>query len=563
MRICRTLWLWLIVAVSGAGTVDSAAGHDAYASAEARQGTVRPNILWITIEDASPDLGSYGDTYARTPNLDRLAREGVRFQNVFATAPVCAPSRSTMITGMYASSLGSLHMRSHAVPPPFVRPFTELLRRAGYYTTNDDKTDYNFSPQPGSVTDAPLGAWDESRSGARWRSRLPGQPFFSVINLNVTHESRLFATDEAFAKEARHLRPGDWHDPLKATLPPYYPDTPEVRRNWARYYDMVTEMDHQVGEILRDLAADGLADSTIVFFFSDHGRGFPRAKRWAYDSGIRVPLIVRWPGQLSPGSVDDRMISLVDMPATVLAVAGVSVPAHFQGRAFLGPDAPAARERVFVHRDRMDAVVPDTIRAVRDRRFKYIRNFRPELPYAQVVQYAEQVPILREWRGAFESGRLVGPQLLFFAPAKPAEELYDTVADPHEIQNLSGERQFRSTLDTLRQALDAWMLETKDVGLVPEAELIERMRPEGVWRQTAAPVVEPAGGVFNATVRVKLSTSTAGGIVVYTTEPGATARWRLYTGELVVTTSSIVRAKAGRLGYKDSDEIQVSFQVTP
>ncbi|HEC03076.1 MAG TPA: sulfatase, partial [Phycisphaerales bacterium] len=267
----------------------------------------RPNILWISCEDTSPDLGCYGDDYADTPNLDRLASEGCRYTNAFVPYPVCAPTRSSIITGMYPSTIGSMHMRTNmrgyeTVPPPYVRCFSEYMRAAGYFCTNHTKTDYQFK--------APFTAWDKGRD---WRDRPGDMPFFSVINLTVSHESR------NWPKKNETLI----HDPAKVPVPPYYPDTPIVRQNLARYYDNVTKMDQQAGEILARLDADGLSDSTIVFFWGDHGRGLPRHKRWCYDSGIHVPLIVRRPGGIERGTVCDDLISLVDLGPTVMSLASV------------------------------------------------------------------------------------------------------------------------------------------------------------------------------------------------------------------------------------------------
>ena len=540
-------------------------------SASHRQATpaARPNILWILIEDASPDIGAYGDRYARTPRLDRLAQEGVRFTRAFSTAPVCAPSRSTLFAGMYASSIGTLHMRSTGVPPPYVKGVGEYLRAAGYFTLNRSKTDYNISATPtedsnGGVLSqtVPLGVWDESGPDAHWRHRAAGQPFFAVVSPQVTHESRLFRSADEFAKEAVHLKTADRHDPAGAILPPYYPDTPTARANWARYYDAWTEVDGQVADLLAELDQDGLTNNTIVFFASDHGRGFPRAKRWAYDSGIRVPFIARWPGHLMPGSVREDLVSFIDLPPTTLSLAGVAVPKHFQGQVFLGPGAARARDYVYVHRDRMDAV-PDTIRAVRGPRYKYIRNFHPELPYAQRLEYAEQVPMLQEWRRAFTSGLLRGPQLQFFAPTKPREELYDTDTDPHEVKNLADVASERPRLEAMRAELDRWMKETGDLGLVPEAELKSRMRPTGTWSTAAAPVITPAGGVFERTVAVHVTCATEGHTIVYATQPGSGARWNLYTGPITMRESTLLRTKCGRLGFRDSDEVQAKFDRRP
>jgi uncharacterized sulfatase len=538
------------------------------ASAGQATADTRPNILWILVEDASPDLGSYGDPYARTPTLDRLAQEGARFTRAFSTAPVCAPSRSTLFTGMYASSTGALHMRSAAVPPPYVKGMPEYLRAAGYFTLNRDKTDYNISATPTEDNDSavlfravPLGAWDESGPHAHWRHREPGQPFFAVISPQVTHESRLFMSDEQFAKAVANLKPADRHDPARAMLPPYYPVTPVARANWARYYDMWTEADYQVADILRELDEDGLAANTVVIFASDHGRGFPRAKRWAYDAGIRVPLIVRWPGRVTAGTVRDDLVSFIDLPATTLALAGVPIPKHFQGQVFLGPDPAPPREFVYVHRDRMDQV-PDTIRAVRDTRYKYIRNFFPDRPYAQILAYGEQVPMLQEWRRAFAAGELKGPQLLFFAPSKPAEELYDTETDPHEVVNLATRPSEHARLERFRAVLAAWMKATGDLGLVPERELKERMRPGGTWSTAARPEMSPPGGSFGSPIEVSLSCATEGATLVYSTEEGNTPRWRLYTRPLTISETVTLRVKCARLGYQDSAERRGAFTIS-
>ncbi|MGH9659550.1 MAG: sulfatase family protein, partial [Bryobacteraceae bacterium] len=277
----------------------------------------RPNFLWITTEDMSPDMGCYGDAYARTPNLDRLAAQGARYTRAFTIAGVCAPSRSGIITGMHPTTIGTHHMRSKGVPPPEVRCFTEYLRAAGYYCTNNVKTDYNFDP--------PVTAWDESSRTAHWRGRAKDQPFFAVFNHIVTHESQVRATPEQYAENTRELTSGERHDPAKAALPPYYPDTPVVRKDWATYHDNITAMDKQVARLLAQLEADGLAENTVVFFYGDHGRGLPRAKRWIYDSGIHIPLLIRWPGHIAAGGVRDELVSSLDFAPTLLRLAGVEI----------------------------------------------------------------------------------------------------------------------------------------------------------------------------------------------------------------------------------------------
>jgi len=525
----------------------------------------RPNILWISAEDLSPDLGCYGDLYARTPNLDRLAGQGARFTNAFATTPVCAPSRSAIITGMYPTTIGTHHMRSKGVPPPYVKAFTEYLRAAGYYCTNNVKTDYNFEAPPSHTP--PITIWDESSRQAHWRNREPGQPFFAVFNLTVTHESQIRTGAEEFARNTAALKPEDRHDPARAELPPYYPDTQITRNDWARYYDLITAMDIQVGNILKQLEEDGLADNTIVFFWGDHGRGLPRAKRWVYDSGIRVPLIIRWPGRIRPGSVRETLVSLLDLGPTVLSLAGVKIPAHMQGRAFLGDQAAPERQYIFAHRDRMDEAY-DMIRAVRDKRYKYIRNFYPARPYAQYIDYMEQMPTMQEMRRLNKEhhnalspnyGKALTPaQQIFFLPEKPEEELYDTAADPHEVNNLAKSPQHQDTLKRMRQALEQWMKDTADLGLIPEPVLQERMRPGGVWAETAAPVIGEAAS-SGASITVKITCSTEGASIAYTTEEGDNARWKLYSKELVLKRPVFIRARACRLGYKDSREVARRF----
>ncbi len=428
----------------------------------------RPNILWITCEDMGPHLGCFGDAYACSPNLDALAAAGVRYTSAFSNAPVCAPARSCLITGMYPSALGSHHMRSKIALPEGVRCFTEYLRDAGYYCSNNQKTDYNFP--------VPKNAWDESSAKAHWRNRAPGQPFFSVFNLTITHESQIRHSDETHERQTRDFTPEMRHDPARAPVPPFHPDTPVVRRDWARYYDNITTMDQQAGAILRELEQDGLAEDTIVFFFSDHGAGMTRCKRWPYDSGLHVPLIVRFPGRHAslapapPGTATGRLITFPDFGPTVLSLAGVDVPPHVQGAPFLGAQAGAPREYVYAIRDRMDERY-DMMRAVRDKRFKYIRQFMPFLPCAQVNLYGEQMPTMQEWRRLAAENKLSGAPALFMRPAKPFEELYDTGNDPFEVNNLADAPEHRETLERMRARLDEWLLETRDLGFLPESEM--------------------------------------------------------------------------------------------
>jgi len=428
----------------------------------------KPNILWITCEDISPYLGCYGDPYAITPNLDRLAGQGILYTNAYATAPVCAPCRSCLVTGLYATSLGTQHLRSEVPLPKAIQPVPKLLRAAGYYCSNNYKEDYNF-------TDVTI--WDESSPTAHWRNRAAGQPFFSVFNFTSTHQGQINGSDEEFFEKYRSkLAPGQRHDPDAILLPPYYPDSPMVRNIWARYYDLITYMDKQVGDLLAALEADGLADDTIVFFFSDHGMGLPRFKRTLYDSGLHVPLMVRVPGHfqklapLAPGSRSDRLVSFVDFPATLLKLTEVSVPTYVQGSPFLGRYPAAPREYIFGAASRVDEVY-EVSRCVRDKRYKYIHNFMPHLPYVQPSEYPDRAEIMQELRRLVQRNAMVGPQELYWQPTKPMEELYDTQADPHEINNLIGSTAHRTVLQRLRERLSDWMLETGDTGLLSEAEM--------------------------------------------------------------------------------------------
>jgi uncharacterized sulfatase len=457
-------------------------------------------------------------------------------------------------------------MRSKAVPPPGIKAFTEYLRAAGYYCTNNAKTDYNFEAPPSNRP--PATVWDETSRTAHWRNRTDkNQPFFAVFNHEVTHEGQVRSDDAIYARNTAALKPEDFHDPTKAVLPPYYPDTPVVRKTWARYYDLITALDYQVTKLLNELEEDGLADNTIVFFWGDHGRGLTRGKRWVYDSGIRVPLIIRWPGKIKPETVDDRMVSLMDLGPTVLSLAGVKIPDHMQGQAFLGEQAAKPRQYVFAHRDRMDEAY-DMMRAIRDKRYKYIRNFFPGRPYAQYIAYMDEMPILKEMRRLYKDhmnaldpnyGKALNEtQLIFFKPEKPPEELYDTTNDPHEVKNLANSPQHQEVLKRMRAVLEQWQKETKDLGLVPEMELRERMRPGGVWVKVAQPVLTET--ISGDSVKLKIECSTEGSSIAYTIDEGGNARWKLYTGELTLKRPTILRIKGCRFGYLDSDEVLKRFE---
>ncbi|MDB4558008.1 sulfatase, partial [bacterium] len=329
-----------------------------------------PNILWITSEDNGPQLGCYGDKYANTPNIDALAERSLRYHRCWSNAPVCAPARTTIISGMHATSLGGHHMRSGVKLPADFNTYPDILRKAGYYCTNNSKKDYNFATEDGG--------WNDSGRKAHWRNR-PGKniPFFSIFNFTVSHESKI------------RTRPHQLkHDPAEAPLPAYHPDTPEVRHDWAQYYDKMTEMDQQVGAILAELEADGLNESTIIFYYGDHGSGMPRSKRWPFDSGLRVPLLLHVPSEfrhLAPsdyesGKLTDRLVSFVDLGPTAISLTGLKPPPNMQGTPFAGKYNGPEKEHLFGYRGRMDERV-DMVRTCTDGRFIYMRHFYPDRPY--------------------------------------------------------------------------------------------------------------------------------------------------------------------------------------
>ena len=421
----------------------------------------RPNLLWLTSEDNGPHLGAYGDACADTPHLDRLAAEGQVYLHVWSNAPVCAPARTAIITGMYPTSTGSQHMRSRARLPEGMVMFPQLLREAGYYTANNAKEDYNLE-KPGRV-------WDDSSGKAHWRNRPEGAPFFAVFNFGETHESRI------------RKRPHEAVcDPAEVRVPAYHPDAPEVRRDWAQYYDQLTAMDRRVGEKLAELERDGLERDTIVFYFGDHGPGLPRCKRWPYDSGLRVPLIVRLPERWRhlapeayvPGGRSARLVSFVDLAPTVLSLVGLDPPPRMQGGAFMGPREAPPRTTLHGFRGRMDERC-DLVRSVRNERWVYLRNYMPHLPYGQHVAYMFQTPTTRIWRELYDAGKLAPPQTLFWE-RKPPEELYDLEANPDEVVNLAASPEHRATLERLRAAQRSHALEIRDLGFLPEAQIHSR-----------------------------------------------------------------------------------------
>ena len=455
-----------------------------------------PNILWISSEDNGPHLGVYGDTYADTPNLDRLGERGMIYRNAWSTAPVCAPARTTIISGMYPPSTGSQHMRSMTRLPSSMRMFPQYLRDAGYYVSNNAKEDYNLE-KPGQV-------WDESSRKAHWRKRAFGQPFFAVFNFTVTHESQI------------RKRPHEAvHDPAKVRVPAFHPDTTESRRDWAQYHDKISEMDGLAGRVLSQLREDGLEEDTIVFYWADHGPGMPRGKRWTYNSGLHVPMILYVPekfrelrpDEYAEGGESDRLVGFVDLAPTVLSLAGIEPPDHFQGHAFAGKFETPPQPYAYAFRGRMDERY-DMVRSVRDERYVYIRNFMPHRIYGQYIQYMFQTPTTAVWHELYHAGRLRPPKTHFWE-TKPAEELYDLAEDPDETENLAGSSAYRSVLERMRAARREWSLAIRDLGFLPEHAIHSRSRRDAPHSMGANPARYPLDRIMRM---AELSTSGKTGV---------------------------------------------------
>ncbi len=423
----------------------------------------QPNILWITCEDIGPHLGCYGDTYSTTPNLDKFAKRALLYRNAWSNAPVCAPARTTIISGMYPPSTGSEHMRCQTNLPPDMHMFVVLLRRLGYYCTNKSKEDYNLKK--------PAQLWNASSRKAHYKNRKPGQPFFAVINLTVSHESRIQRGGGKLV-----------HDPKKARVPAYHPDTSQVRRDWARYYDQITKLDEQVGQILRELQEAGLADDTIIFFYGDHGSGMPRNKRFAYNSGLHVPMLVHIPRRFrdlspegyAPGGQTNRLVSFVDLAPTVLSLAGTAPPKYYQGHAFMGKHEAKPRQYLHGFRGRMDERY-DMVRSVRDERYVYIRNYMPHRPDGQFLRTMYRTPTTQVWKKLFVAGKLNAAQSAFFQPSPP-EELYDLKNDRDEVKNLAKSPKHQAILKRLRKAQQDLVFQIRDVGFLPENEIHTRSK---------------------------------------------------------------------------------------
>ncbi len=505
-----------------------------------------PNIIWLVAEDQSPDFfPMYGDSTISLPSLATLATDGVVFDNAFSPVPVCAPARSALITGMYPTTLGTHNMRTHApwrgennkpypnldipsyspIVPEGAKMFTEYLRKEGYYCVNGPKEDYNFEK-----TEA---AWDESSKGRHWRKRKEDQPFFAVFNFSVCHESQIWkrGEDSLFV------------DPESVPVPPYFPDNGIIRHDLAVNYSNLKRLDDQIAEVIAQLKEDGLYENSIIFFYGDHGGPFPRHKRALYDTGIKVPLIVKFPKNEKAGSTDGRLISFIDFAPTVLSLVGIEPPKVMQGKAQFGEfEDPKKSEYTFHSSDRFDELY-DRLRAVRSTRYKYIKSFNTEISHAMPVLYREQMPMMQNLRNLYSKGVLNEEQSLWLQPTKPAEELYDLQNDPYELKNLADRPELRDTLLIMREVLKDWMKETNDLGQYAERDLIEKWLPNGT--QPKLPPLEMEENKSG----IRLISKKADATIIW--KQPKDSLWSIYNLPLPLGTQ--FEAKAERIGYSDSE----------
>ncbi|MGY6648025.1 sulfatase-like hydrolase/transferase [Wenyingzhuangia sp. IMCC45574] len=535
----------------------------------------RPNILWLVTEDMGAYIPAFGDNTIETPNLSKLAKEGVVYPNLYSTCGVCAPSRAAIATGMYPSSIGANHMRTtsntkitglpkyESVPPAAVKMVSELLRSEGYYCTNNYKEDYQFR--------APVTAWDESSAYAHWRNRKKDQPFFSIFNFTTTHESGLFEPYGIRNIEARHYQAGDrafkWEKgktlPSKTPIhlskdtqfkiPPYLPNTQVVKNDLWKLYNNIAEMDHQVGAVLKQLEDDGLLENTIIFFYGDHGGPLPREKRLIYDSGLNTPMIIRFPNKKNAGLKDMQLISFVDFAPTLLSIIGVQPKPYLQGQAFLGK-YKSKEKRKYIHAavDRLDEVT-DAIRAVRDDRFKYIRNYRPNQQYYLPLAYREKIPSMQELLKLRDTGMLNEQQMQWFRKNKPKEELFDCYLDPNELNNLADDPTYANKIKELSLEMDQWLNSINDTPNLPEIELIKKL-----WSgNDVKPLTQNPEIIFKNGL-VTINCKTEGASIGYRVKDKANKlfkSWSVYKEPFRVLTNTTIEIKAHRIGYKPSKTV--------
>ena len=540
------------------------------------------NILWLVTEDMGPYIPPFGDETVATPNLTRLANEGVIFPNLYSTSGVCAPSRAAIATGMYPSSFGANHMRTtsytevtglpkyEGIPPPEVKMISELMRKNGYYCTNNYKTDYQFK--------APVTAWDESSPYAHWRNRGENQPFFAVVNFTETHESGLFEPYGFREIETRHYKSGDnnykWkgfgkshaknrmteaetpvHIPkdTKFKVPPYLVDNEVTQRDLWKMYNNIAEMDKQVGAVLKQLEEDGLLESTIIMFYGDHGGPLPREKRLIYDSGLNTPMIVRFPKKINAGSKFNQLVSFVDFAPTLLSLIGKKPAAYMQGQAFLGAHQ-SKKPRTYIHAaaDRFDGFT-DVIRAVRSQDFKYIRNYKPEQGYYLPVAYREKIPAMQELLKLKKQGKLNEIQKQWFRENKPKEELFDCKNDPFELNNLVNNPKYRDKLKELRLEMDSWLAKIDDNPNLEEADLVKKL-----WNnQTQKPTTKNPEVKFMDD-KVVITCKTNGASIGYKTNQKAKS-WKIYSEPFSISKDNEILIKAHRIGFLPTKDISIEI----
>lgn len=542
----------------------------------------QPNILWLVTEDMGAYIPPFGDSTVATPNLSRLAKEGVIYPNLYSTSGVCSPSRAAIATGMYPSSIGANHMRTNsymdvtglpsyeAVPPAQVKMLSELMRLQGYYCTNNYKTDYQFKE--------PVTAWDESSPYAHWRNRDKDQPFFAVFNFTETHESGLFEPYGFREIETRLYQAGDrdykWknfgaseannrmteeetpiHLPkdTKFNIPPYLPDTEVTRRDMWKVYNNIAEMDRQVGAILKQLESDGLLENTIIVFYGDHGGPLPREKRLIYDSGLNTPMIIRFPNKQYASTKDEQLVSFVDFAPTLLSLIDEKPETYMQGQAFLGKQKSKERKYIHAAADRFDGFT-DAIRAVRDTQYKYIRNYRPEQGYYLPVEYREKIPSMQELLRLKKEGKLNDIQMQWFRENKPKEELFDCFSDPYELDNLADNPAYQEKLKELRIEMDRWLAEIGDDPNQMEAAIVEKMWSGDKTKPvTENPIIKAEKG------KLKISCETQGASIGYKiiAANGKTSQsWEIYHNPITIPEGSTVKVQAHRIGYVPSKSVE-------
>jgi N-sulfoglucosamine sulfohydrolase len=518
-------------------------------SLQAKDKQKQYNILCVTCEDISQFVGCFGDKVAKTPNLDAFANEAIRFSRMYTTVGVSAPSRSALITGMYPSSIGANNMRSYVLPnerkgktmpmyevvlPEGVKCFTEYLRADGYYCTNNVKNDYQFAP--------PLTAWDENNVKAHWKNRPAGMPFYSVFNLEVSHESRIWMR----ANESLTTKPNE------VVLPPYYPEDAIVRRDMAIMYSNITEMDRQFGEKIKELKDAGLYENTIIIWYSDNGGPLPNMKRSIYERGTLVPFMIRFPDGYRAGEKDSRLCMFPDIPATILSIAGIKPPATMQGKPFLGKYTDKPRQYVYGARDRMDEQV-DKQGAIRDKRFRYVQNYMPEKAGYMPVAYRLQIPMMRRLLDLYQKDSLNDAQKRWFEAPRTKEEFFDVENDPHELNNLIDNLAYAKDVARLKKEYNNWLKKYNQNWFRTEKENINSFMPNGIQLKAAKPDIKFSGN------KVSLSASCQGVSFAYQLNGAAfkdTEKWYLYSKPFTVTSGTIISVKAVRAGYIDSEVVQ-------